>query len=102
LTLDYTHFIRQGVADSAIEPLVKFASHFHARGGCRGKLQSSFKQNKVDYRRILKVMDAVNYQGYVGIEYVWIDWERCNEVDNLSETILMRDFLNSIKNANQN
>ena len=31
-------------------------------------------------------------RGYVGIEYVWIDWEHCNEVDNLSETILWRDF----------
>jgi hypothetical protein len=28
----------------------------------------------------------------LGIEYVWIDWEHCNEVDNLSETILWRDF----------
>jgi hypothetical protein len=27
------------------------------------------------------------------VEYVWIDWERCNECDNLSETILFRDYL---------
>ncbi len=38
-------------------------------------------------------MQPVGYRGYVGIEYVWIDWEHCNEVDNLSETILLRDFL---------
>ena len=40
-------------------------------------------------------MRQVGYAGYVGVEYVWIDWEHCNEVDNLSETILMRDFLRS-------
>ncbi len=31
LTLDYTHFTRSGMADSAIEPLIARASHFHAR-----------------------------------------------------------------------
>jgi len=29
LTLDYTHFTKVGLPDSAIEPLVKYASHFH-------------------------------------------------------------------------
>ena len=38
-------------------------------------------------------MQKQEYSGYVGVEYVWIDWEHCNEVDNLSETILFRDFL---------
>jgi hypothetical protein len=38
-------------------------------------------------------MQKANYQGYVGVEYVWIDWEHCNEVDNLSETIQLREFL---------
>ena len=38
-------------------------------------------------------MREADYQGYVAVEYVWVDWELCNEVDNLSETILMRDFL---------
>ena len=36
LTLDYTHFTRAGLPDSAIEPLVAHASHFHARGARRG------------------------------------------------------------------
>ena len=33
------------------------------------------------------------YSGLVVLEYVWVDWMGCNEVDNLSETILLRDFL---------
>ena len=40
-------------------------------------------------------MRKTGYKGYVGVEYVWIDWEHCNEVDNLSETIHLRDFLRS-------
>jgi sugar phosphate isomerase/epimerase len=93
LTLDYTHFTRAGLPDSASEPLIAHASHFHARGARKGRLQSAFPRNTIDYARVLRVMRKANYRGYVGVEYVWIDWEHCNEVDNLSETIQMRDFL---------
>jgi sugar phosphate isomerase/epimerase len=95
LTLDYTHFTRAGLPDRTVEPLISKASHFHARGSCRGRLQAAFKQNTIDYARILRVMRKTAYKGYVGVEYVWIDWEHCNEVDNLSETIQLRDFLKS-------
>ncbi|GAC1466255.1 MAG: hypothetical protein NVSMB9_06610 [Isosphaeraceae bacterium] len=99
LTLDYTHFTRSGVPDSEIEPLIAHASHFHARGARSGRLQASFQQNVIDYARVLDVMGRVGYVGYVGVEYVWIDWEHCNEVDNLSETILMRDHLRTLRTA---
>ncbi|HEV3137262.1 MAG TPA: TIM barrel protein [Pirellulales bacterium] len=95
LTLDYTHFTKLGIADERIEPLVAHASHFHARGACKGRLQTSLKNNVIDYAGVLAAMQKVKYAGYVGIEYVWIDWEHCNEVDNLSETILLRDFFRS-------
>ena len=93
LTLDYTHFTRGGLPDSAAEPLIAHASHFHARGARKGRLQTSFPKNTIDYARVLRAMRKAGYQGYVGVEYVRIDWEHCNEVDNLSETILLRDFL---------
>ncbi len=93
LTLDYTHFTRAGLPDRAIEPLVPHASHFHARGARRGRLQAALPQNTIDYARVLRALRRANYRGYVGVEYVWIDWEHCNEVDNLSETILLRDLL---------
>jgi sugar phosphate isomerase/epimerase len=93
LTLDYTHFTRVGLPDSASEALLVHASHFHARGASKGKLQSAFPGNTIDYARVLRAMRKAHYRGYVGVEYVWIDWEHCNEVDNLSETIQMRDFL---------
>ncbi len=95
LTLDYTHFTRDGVPDSQVEPLVAHASHFHVRGARQDRLQCSFNENVIDYARVLDAMQREAYSGYVGVEYVWIDWEHCNEVDNLSETILFRDFLRS-------
>ena len=95
LTLDYTHFTRDGLSDSQVEPLVAHASHFHTRGARKGRLQCSFQENVIDYGRIVDVMHGAGYSGYIGVEYVWLDWEHCNEVDNLSETILFRDFFQS-------
>jgi sugar phosphate isomerase/epimerase len=99
LTLDYTHFTRIGLPDAEIEPLVQLATHFHVRGARKDRLQASFKDNTIDYARVLSAMRASEYNGFLGIEYVWIDWEHCNESDNLSETILFRDFLRTQMNA---
>ncbi|MDB6128782.1 MAG: hypothetical protein JWM35_2678 [Verrucomicrobia bacterium] len=93
LTLDYTHFTRAGISDRSIEPLVKHASHVHMRGACRGRLQCNFKQNTIDYPRMLAAMKKAGYRGWIGVEYIWIDWEHCNESDNVSETLVLRDFL---------
>jgi sugar phosphate isomerase/epimerase len=96
LTLDYTHFTRAGLPDAAIEPLLAYAGHFHVRGARPGRLQASFKDNAIDYGRVIERLQVIGYEGWVGIEYVWTDWEHCNECDNLSETILFRDFLRSL------
>ncbi|MFN8489890.1 MAG: sugar phosphate isomerase/epimerase family protein [Caldilineaceae bacterium] len=96
LTLDYTHFTRAGTPDAVIEPLIKYASHFHIRGARTGRLQESFARNTIDYRRVFNAVQASNYRGWLGIEYTWQDWEHCNECDNVSETILFRDFLRSL------
>ena len=95
LTLDYTHFASRGIPDAEVEPMIAYASHFHARGARQGRLQCSLKDNIIDYGRILDVMKTTRYAGYIGLEFIWIDWEHCNEVDNVSETILFRDFFRS-------
>jgi sugar phosphate isomerase/epimerase len=96
LTLDYTHFTRSGMPDSAVEPLLAHASHIHVRGATTGRLQASYKDNTIDYARMVQRLADRDYPGWLGIEYVWIDWEHCNECDNLSETILFRDFLRTL------
>ena len=93
LTLDYTHFTRAGMSDSQIESLIPYASHFHARGARKNRLQTSFKENTINYARVMRKMRSAGYRGWIGVEYVWIDWEHCNECDNISETVLLRDFL---------
>jgi sugar phosphate isomerase/epimerase len=93
LTLDYTHFTRIGIPDDEIEPLVAHASHFHARGAALGRLQTSVKENSIDYAGIVREMIRTEYKGFVGIEYIWMDWEDCNRVDNVSESILLKELI---------
>ncbi len=93
LTLDYTHFTRAGLPDEQVEPLLAHTSHFHVRGARKGRLQVNFNDNVIDYRRVLRRMKEVGYSGWLCIEYVHLEWERCDECDNLSETILFRDFI---------
>ncbi len=96
LTLDYGHFIEKGIANEAVHCLLPFASHFHARGGCRGKLQGTVNENTIDFGAILKQFRANNYAGYICLEYVWLDWRGCDRTDNLSETILLREHLKKL------
>ncbi len=97
LTLDYTHFTKIGLPDSDVEPLMQHASHFHARGARRGRLQTSFDHNVIDYRRVVEVMRESGYRGWLGVEYIWIDWEHCNECDTVSESVRFRDFFRSME-----
>jgi hypothetical protein len=39
------------------------------------------------------LLQETGYSGFFSIEYVWTEWQNLNETDNVSETILMRDFV---------
>jgi sugar phosphate isomerase/epimerase len=93
LTLDYSHFAYQGIPDSDVEPLLKYASHFHARSAAENKVQTILSECSVDYKRVIHRLLEVGYDGFIGIEYNWTDWEGCNRTDNISETILMRELI---------
>jgi sugar phosphate isomerase/epimerase len=93
LTLDYSHFVYQGYGDDAIEPLVRHARHFHARGAREQRMQSALKDSVVDFERMVDAMREAGYEGDIGLEYLWIDWEHLNECDTVSETVLLRDRL---------
>ena len=56
-------------------------------------MQCALKDSTIDYGRAVDALRESGYDGMLAPEYVWIDWERCNECDNISETILMRDRL---------
>jgi sugar phosphate isomerase/epimerase len=98
-TLDYAHFTRAGVPDSRIKPLTARATHFHARCARKGRLQCSLKENRINFSRALRALGKHRFNGWIALEYVWIDWEHCNEVDVLSETIQLAGHLTAAANG---
>jgi len=93
LTLDYGHFVAAGAAEEAIEPLVPRARHVQCRGGAPGLLQASMRASTIDFPRMTRRLAAAGYTGFLACEYVWSQWQRCDEVDNLTETTALRDVL---------
>ena len=93
LTLDLGHFIAQGFQQAEANPLIDYTSHVHARCASPGRLQAPLKTNVIDFQDLVTRLTARDYPGWYAIEYVWIDWEHCNEVDNVSETVLLRGVL---------
>jgi len=93
ITLDYSHFVRQGLAEEDADALIPFTRHVHVRGATPERIQASIKDNTIDFERMLGALEAGAYDGYLTLEYVWLQWEHCHECDNLAETILLRDRL---------
>jgi len=92
-TLDYAHFTRAGISDARIERLTQFATHLHARTARRGRLQSPLKENTIDFPRVVNRLAKQKFSGWIALEFVWIDWEHCNEVDIISETVQLKNLL---------
>ena len=99
VTLDYTHFTKIGIPDAETEVLMPYASHFHARGAREGALQTVISENTIDYTRVVQSMQKSGYAGFIGIEYIWMDWENCNRSDNVSESIMLMDLMKKAENG---
>lgn len=95
LTLDYGHFVMAGKNSAQVHDLLPFASHIHVRGGALERLQTSVDENTIDFPGMLTGLQRLDYDGFLALEYVWIDWKGCNRTDNVSETVLLRRALES-------
>ncbi len=100
LTLDYGHFIYQGQTNESVHALIPYASHFHARGGAKGQLQTTVDENEIDYEKIVSSLKEVGYSNRICLEYVYVDWEGCNRTDNVSETIRLHQLLKTLLGSN--
>ncbi len=91
LTLDFSHFVAQGFSQRDTEPLLEHASHLHVRGARRRRKQASMKDNTIDHERIVRQLKRLGYRGFISFEFEYLDVDPGNEVDTLSETLLLRD-----------
>lgn len=93
LTLDYGHFNIQRIPDREVEPLLAHARHVHMRGGAPGLIQTRLDENVTDFRRILDRLQAIGYDGWIEIEYVYGPAPDCPDVDTIQEVRKLRDLV---------
>jgi len=96
LTLDYGHFVASNLNSLDVHSLLPLASHVHVRGGAPKRLQTPVSENKIDFAGMMRRLQKLRYNGFLAVEYVWVDWEQCNRTDNVSETILLRRLLEAL------
>lgn len=85
LTLDYTHFVARHVPQAEVDALLPHASHFHLRQARPGRVQVPARDGIIDYRRVLEKLLSVGYCGVISLEYQCTEWERCNDLDVITE-----------------
>jgi sugar phosphate isomerase/epimerase len=96
LTLDYTHFVAQGIPQEEVDVLAQHASHFHARQGAPGRLQTGMKDGTLDYQKIIQKLREVGYDGFLTVEFAYQEWKGCNQTDTIAETIQMTNLLREL------
>jgi sugar phosphate isomerase/epimerase len=96
LALDYSHFVAAGYPESELEALIPRSRHFHLRSAAPGRLQTSLRENTIDFERSIDALHAHGYEGSVLVEYLWAEYDaRLDPVDIVSETVLLRDRIRS-------
>ena len=93
LALDYAHFICQGYTQPEVDALIPYTGHVHLRQAKSGLLQAKLEDGTINFGLVVDGLRSADYSGYWCIEYVHQDFIGADNVDVLTETVKMRDFL---------
>ena len=95
IVLDYSHFICQGYTQPDLDLLVPHTAHVHLRQAKCGLLQTKFEDGTINFALVLDMLHQVDYEGYYCIEYVHQDFIGADNVDIITETVKLRNFINA-------
>lgn len=93
VTLDPAHFVFSGHGPEQMEGLLGRVAHVQLRGGAPGVLQAPLSENVIDFNLLQDTLVRAGYEGWLATEYVWSSWHGCDRVDNVTETVGLRDVL---------
>ena len=93
IALDYSHFVCQGYTQPEIDPLIPYTGHVHLRQAKSGLLQTKLEDGTINFALVLDELLKISYSGYWCVEYVHQNYIGADNVDVLTETVKMRDFL---------
>ncbi len=93
ISLDYSHFMPQGHSEEEVDVLIPRAGHVHARQANRERLQCRMEDGIIDFGHILGALEKHGYDGNVALEYVFVNYRGCYDVDVITETLKLKQEL---------
>jgi sugar phosphate isomerase/epimerase len=93
ICLDYSHFICLGYTVPDVDPLIPYTTHVHLRQARSGLLQTELADGTINFALVLDKLRQAGYGGYLSVEYVHQQYIGATNVDIITETVKMRDFV---------
>jgi sugar phosphate isomerase/epimerase len=94
LTLDWAQFVCQDVSFEAIAALIPQARHLQVRQAARAQLQLPLERGRIDFKKLVKALQAAPYDGVVCIEFMnQPGWHGMETVNPIAEAVKLRDAL---------
>lgn len=99
VTLDYAHFVCQGIVRREIGPLMEHVAHVHIRQAKRGILQTRHDDGALNLQQLLQDLQEAGYRGALTVEYMTtFGWHGMKQISISNETVRTRDALRAIRN----
>ena len=99
ITLDTSHFVYQGFGLNDIAALIPHTRHVQVRPARRNHMQVRVHQDESDIPGLINLLYASSYEGFMALEYVWMETWECDRVDNTTETVVLNDLVCSLMAA---
>ncbi|MBN1680961.1 MAG: sugar phosphate isomerase/epimerase [Anaerolineae bacterium] len=94
LTLDYSHFVYQGIVRREIEPLLEHVAHIQIRQARRGALQTAHDDGTINLPELLQDLREHGYRGALCVEYMTtFGWHGMRQISISREAVRTRDAL---------
>jgi len=94
VTLDYAHFLCQGIVRREIEPIMEHVAHVQVRQAKRNCLQTAHHDGILNIPQLLEDLHRVGYRGALTVEYMTtFGWHGMQPVSISQETVRTRDAL---------
>lgn len=98
VTLDYAHFVTQGIVRREIEPLMEHIAHVQMRQARRNALQTTHDQGTIDMLQLVEDLHNAGYRGTLTVEYMTtFGWHGMQQISISRETVRTRDALNAAR-----
>jgi sugar phosphate isomerase/epimerase len=98
VTLDYAHFVCQGVVRREVAPLLEHVAHVQVRQAKRGALQTTHDEGTINLPEMVEDLHQVGYRGVVCVEYMTtFGWHNMRRVSISRETVRTRDALRAAR-----